>query len=179
MFKIIILVITLLISLIVIADTSTEIYTLAKEKSQLIQEGLQLLKKYQIHPENNPNYETASKAALTASQNFIKQRKNHPDLKNLEKESQKELSAIITATRNNDKIGKKEAMKQYTKTQKAIQQKVTTIPELVIAQKKAITANNKMKKAKLTLISTLPEGPDYLNKIKILENKIIQLQNQL
>ena len=173
------LLLALLLTNPLMADTSDQIITLSKEKSKLTREGMKLLRKHKVDPHKNSHYEAAYKKALASSTAFIKLRNDHPKIKPLAEEGNKLLSKMTSKEVRKDKAARKVLLKEYAQKQREIQKIVAGIPNLVKAQKKASKENATVKKIKLSLISDLPEGEKYLKKIQALEKKIAKLQQSL
>ncbi len=119
--------------------------------------------------------------AFGAAMAFGKARKDHPDLKELNKTNDAAQSQMMKAMMAKDKDEEAivEARSKYVDAQKALQTRTEKIPELVELQKKAQDANDAVKAKKIELISATPEGAELAKKMKALDVKIADLQKKL
>jgi len=158
------------------ANQYQDIYKLSTEKRTLTTEAMKLLKEHHIDPNKDPSYKKASAEALKASQNYVKVKKEAPELKTLNAQSSKALKAYMAAKGKEDKA---QAMRHYQDVLRKTQKKAATLPKVKKAQEEATKANKKASALELKLIAPLPGGKEYIEKIKILDKKIETIRKNL
>ena len=158
------------------ADLKEDIWKVSKEKSKLSREFSSLFRKNKL---NDKEYDELSNKAFGAAMAFGKARKEHPDLKELNKASDVAQSKMMKAMTSKDKAASATARTEYVDSQKALQAGTVKIPEIVALQKKAMEANDAVQAKKIELISATPEGSELAKKMKALDVKIAELQKKL
>lgn len=163
------------------ADVNQELYELAKEKGQLSREAVKLLKKHNIDPNDDAEYKAASAKAFELSQKMVKARKKNSTLKPFYKVSDEAQSKMMKAmmAKEKDKEAVKKARNEYMTARTQLEKAAAKIPELVKMASDARAANDVASDIKLNLISSSPEGKEYLKKIDVLNQKIEVLRGQL
>jgi len=160
------------------ASPKDEIWDLSKEKSKLTREVSSLFRKQKI---KDKDLDELGNKAFGAAMSFAKARKDHPDLKELNKkneETQNKMVRLMSAT-DKDDAAIKVARDEYVEAQKALVAKSGKIPEIVELQNKAMAANQAVKDKKNELLAATPEGKILFDKIKALDVKIEALRKQL
>ena len=149
---------------------------MAQEKSKLSREVHTLFRKQKI---KDKDLDALKNQASLTSFAFVKARKNHPDLKELNKASDDAQSRMIKAMTSKDEAATKTARRDYVKTQQALAVVSKKIPELIKLQNKAIEANKAGGAKKNELLSATPEGKALVDKINVLDKKMAELRKQL
>ncbi len=156
------------------AGSNIEVHQLAKEKSVLTIKIRQLFRVKKIG--ENKDYKSLESAALAASSAFVKTQRNEPRLKPLYDANDAAQAKMVKAALAKDKVAKKDAMAEYTKTRRKIEKIASEIPELQAAQQKAIKANQAVQDKKKELLRALPEGKVLLEQIEVIEKKVKKLR---
>lgn len=158
------------------ADINQDVWKLSKEKATLMRQTESLFRKNKIE---DKALDALKAKAGQASVAFVKARKAHPDLKALYVTSDAAQNKMIKAMMAKDKEASKVARNEYTDARRALEAESVKIPELVELQKKAIDANKAVDARKAELVATTPEGKVLMDKVKVLDDKIAELQKQL
>ena len=149
---------------------------MAREKAKLSREMSTLFNKQKI---KDKDLDELKNKASHASYAFVKARKDHPDLKELNKADDQALNRMIKAMSNKDKAASKTARADYVKSQQALAAASKKIPEIVELQNKAIEANKAVEAKKNELLAATPEGKVLVDKINALDKKMDVVRKQL
>ena len=160
------------------AGVKEDVWKLSKEKSKLNREFSSLFRKNKL---GDKEYDELSSKAFGAAMAFGKARKDHPDLKELNKANDAAQSKMMKTmmAKDKDKEAITAARNGYVEAQQALQAGAVKIPEIVALQKKAMEANEAVQAKKIAMISATPEGAELAKKMKYLDAEIAELQKKL